>query len=104
MSKSLLFQPTPPPINGARLVLGLAGHDDQKPNPANEARAKATKRLTATEEAALAQAYRAHVEAATIALREFRLGQTKAREALLRKHALAHGVSLSAVERAVGLR
>jgi len=105
MSKSLLFQPTPPTPTNARKVYGLADSDDGKPrHPANARRAAATKRLTAIEEAAIVFAYREHTTAATSALREFRLAQTAERKNIMRALAKRYGVSLTAIEVAVGTR
>lgn len=105
MSKSLLSQPTPPtPIN-ARMVRGLADSDDGKPrHPGNARRAAATKRLTAVEEAAIVHTYREHTTAATAALRAFRLAQTGDRKNIMRGLAKRYGVSLTAIEVAVGTR
>jgi hypothetical protein len=106
MSKSLLFIATPPPPpKAARLINGVAsGIDATKPNPANDARAAQTKRLTADEEAAIKQAYSQHTGAATAALRAFRLAMTADRKNVMRALAKRYGVSPTAIERAVGTR
>ena len=106
MTKSLLFQPDPPTPTGARIVRGLADSDDtpRRPNPANDARSAATRHLTAVEAAAIVFAYREHTEAATGALRAFRLEQTAERKNVMRALAKLYGVSLTAIEVAVGTR
>lgn len=105
MSKNLLFQPTPPTPTGARMVYGLADSDDGKPrHPANARRAAATKRLTAIEEAAIVHTYREHTTGATAALRSFRAAMTADRKNIMRGLAKRYGVSLTAIEVAVGTR
>ena len=105
MSKSLLFQPTPPTPTNARKVYGLSDSDDGKPrHPANARRAAATKRLTAIEEAQIVHTYRDHTNLATVALRTFRLAQTAERKNVMRALAKLYGVSLTAIEVAVGTR
>jgi hypothetical protein len=105
MSKSLLFQPAPPTPTNARKVYGLADSDDGKPrHPANARRAAATKRLTAIEEAQIVHTYRDHCEAATASLRAFRQVQTAGRKNVMRALAKRYGVSLTAIEVAVGTR